>query len=194
MAIERPEATDGSPAGPKREWRMAKRDFLAVARNDGAADRGRKLTCAVEPQGVEAKPPSGQISLLKRPFGAVDKDARCSRRTWQSKSTSESGCLRIAPVIGTHIRIDQSVFEIKQSGFARKPTPRFVVGQAFVSRPEGSRHDFPAPRWKLDTMPSPLIRQAKKPCERRLTHMGSWDSKLARLGDVLGEDCGNGES
>lgn len=55
---------------------MAAGPLSCLARNDGAAGRGRKLTGAIAAKAIEAQPVFGQIKPLKRPFGAVDNNVR----------------------------------------------------------------------------------------------------------------------
>ena len=86
MAIDRPEAIDGAP----RRGLTAKEGLSWLARNDGAAGRGRKSIGAIAAQAIEAQPTFGQISPLKRPFGAVDLTETHHRRTWRPSRTDKT--------------------------------------------------------------------------------------------------------
>jgi hypothetical protein len=74
--------------GPAKRRTVAG-DFLVCARNGGAAVRGRKWADTVEQRSVEAKPSFGQISRLKRPFGAVDPDRADQWGKWKPRCTAK---------------------------------------------------------------------------------------------------------
>jgi hypothetical protein len=61
MAICRPEAIDDAAFTPAAQRRTAGRRLSCLARNGGAAARGRKLLDAVAAQAIEAQPCFGQI-------------------------------------------------------------------------------------------------------------------------------------
>ena len=70
MAIDRPEATAAAPARAAAPAEDGARGTFLSREECELVRRGRKSRRAVVAEVVEAKPPFGQISQTKRPFGA----------------------------------------------------------------------------------------------------------------------------
>lgn len=79
---------------------MAAGELSCLARNGGAAGRGRKLTGAIAAKAIEAQPVFGQIKPLKRPFGAVDNSDR-------DKETMATLCASSRPAPSAADHVDQ---------------------------------------------------------------------------------------
>jgi hypothetical protein len=69
MAIDRPEATAAAPARAEASAEDGAIGAFLSREECELVRRGRKSRRAVAAEAVEAKPPFGQISQTKRPFG-----------------------------------------------------------------------------------------------------------------------------